>query len=221
MFAMTRSLLFAGLCVFCLAVPAADPEPDWDALDAQFSTRDVNEGELEFLTGRPQGRILRTTNRLTITPDSLHSGWVRLAQCQSSLDPIDSIQVLYRYTGMRGLRVVTARNMAGARVEANTVQLTGVQEGGEVCIEADVQVLNPDGQGGYRLRSGPFHRRFLDGYYPVELVYRVSWPQQRLSLRGAQPPAQPGHEVSMAPGSLSIDSLFEGKLVIELSFDKL
>jgi len=218
---MIRSLFFAGLCSFCLAAQAAEPEPDWEALDARFSTRDVNEGELEFLTERPQGRILRTTNRLTITLDSLHTGWVRLAQCQSSLDPVDSIQVLYRYTGMRDLRVVSARNMAGAQVEANTVQLSGVEEGGEVCIEADVRVLNPDGQGGYLLRSGPFHRRFLDGYYPVELVYRVTWPGDLLALRQAQPREQPGIALHVAPGELSIDALFEGKLVIELAFGPL
>jgi hypothetical protein len=218
---MTRSQCVAGLWMLCSVALAVEPEPDWDALDAQFSTQDINEGQLEFLLERPAGRILRTGNSLTITPDSLQTGWLKLAQCQSSLDPIDSVQVVYRYTGMRNLRVVSAHNMASAQVEANTVQLSGVQQGGEVCIEAEVQVLNPDGQGGYRLRSGPFHRRFLDGYYPVELAWRITWPPDRLALRQAQPREQPGLALHVAPGELSIDALFEGELVIELAFDKL
>jgi len=218
---MRRTLHLICLCIATAAVHAADPEPDWDALEAQHSAAAVNEGALEFLAQRPAGRILATRNSLTITSDSLQTGWVRLAQCQSGLDPIDSITVMYRYTGMRGLHVVSAHNMDSAVVEANTLQLGGVRDGGAVCIEADVQVLNPDDRGGYHLRSGPFYRRFLDGYYPAELSYRVTWPGGLMSLREVRPAAQPGIAVETTPGRLSVDALFEGKLTIELAFDSL
>ena len=216
-----NSLIVAGLCLWAAVVVAEDAEPDWDALEAGFSTSQVNEGELEFLTTRPAGRILKTTNTLTILPASLQDGWVRLAQCQSSLDPVDSITVQYRYTGMRDLKVISASNMDSAWVEGSTVQLRGVRQGGEVCIEAAVQVLKDDGAGGFSLRSGPFHRRFLDGYYPVELVYRITWPPEQLALREARPASVPGLALHSGPGELAIDALFEGKLVVELSFGRL
>ncbi len=210
------SLLFTAT-VTC----AADDEPDWEALEAQHGARNVNEGELEFLADKPQGRILHTSNYLTITQDSLNSGWVRLDQCQSNLDPIEAVEVVYRYHGMRNLGVVSSKAMASAQVEGSSVQMSGVLPGGEVCISAEVHVLHADGQGGYSLTSGPFHRRFLDGYYPLQLDYRILWPRGRLELVAVSPAAQPGISVYRQPGELAIDALFEGRLVIEVKFSAL
>ena len=167
----------------------------------------------------PERRVLQTRNRLTIGADSLASGWVALEQCQGNLDPVAAVEIVYRYHGLRGLRVASATAMDAAHVAGNTVQLTGVRPGGEVCIVAEVQVLKPDGAGGYRLQSGPFHRRFLDGYYPLALDYRVEWPAGRLVLVSVVPEAQAGFAVQTQPGSLQIDTLFEGRLTIELQFE--
>ena len=212
----TLALLFTGT-----AACVTDAEPDWDALEAQHESPSVNEGELEFLTDKPQRRILQTSNYLTITQDSLASGWVKLDQCQSNLDPVDAVEVVYRYDGMRNLRLVSSRQMASARVAGNSVQMTGVQQGGEVCISAEVHVLHPDGQGGYSLQSGPFHRRFLDGYYPLHLDYRVHWPRGKLEVVEVSPAAQPGFSVLKEPAELTIDTLFEGRLLIEVRFSAL
>ncbi len=205
-------LLSAGLPVL------ADEEPDWEALEAEYSVRDVSEGELVFLTQRPAGRILHTTNILTITPESLDSGWVGLEQCQSNLDPIDVVEVVYRYHGIRDLRVVSFQAMDEARVEGSSIQMRGVRQGGEVCISAGVRVLHADGQGGYFLQSGPFHRRFLDGYYPLELDYRIHWPAGLLALERVTPAAQAGMQIDRKPGALAIDTLFEGRLLIGIEF---
>jgi hypothetical protein len=205
------------LCNGALA-QATDAEPDWEALEAEHGTREVNEGELEFLTDKPQRRVLQTSNYLTITEDSLASGWVRLDQCQSNLDPVDAVEVVYRYQGMRNLRVVSSKDMAGAQVEGSSVQMRGVQQGGEVCISAEVHVLHADGQGGYSLQSGPFHRRFLDGYYPLHLDYRIGWPRGKLEVVNVSPAAQPGFSVVQTSAELAIDTLFAGRLVIEVNF---
>jgi hypothetical protein len=208
------------LCSGALA-QETDEEPDWEALEAQHGARDINEGELVFLTSKPQGRILQTGNYLTITPDSLNSGWVQLEQCQSNLDPIEAVEVVYRYHGMRNLRVISSRAMASAWVEGSSVQMTGVQPGGEVCISAEVHVLHADGEGGYSLQSGPFHRRFLDGYYPLQLDYRIRWPRGKLEVAGVSPAAQPGFSVLKDPAELAIDALFEGMLLIDVKFSVL
>lgn len=190
----------------------------WFASDDDEDTSDVNEGVLEFLQDADNRRILQTSNYITISADSLASGWVSLYQCQSNLDPVSAVEVVYRYHGLRNLQVVSSRQVQQATVEQNTVQLRGVGEGGEVCVRAEVRVLNPQGQDTYTLESGPFHRRFLDGFYPIQLDYRIHWPAEQLQLAAVEPASQPGFEVQDAAGSLEIDTLFEGKLLIRVGF---
>jgi hypothetical protein len=211
-------LFAAALVLMCQTAAASDDPEAWLEPDDDTSTRLVNEGDLEFLRDVQDRRVLQTRNWLTVTPGSLQHGWVDLHQCQGNLDPIDVVEVVYRYHGMRNLRVISTRGIKRARVEQNSVQMEQVQEGGEVCIEAEVQVLNSGGEGGYTLQSGPFHRRFLDGYYPVRLDYRIHWPADRLQLESVHPEMQEGFSVRVQPGELIIDTLFEGKLTIAVRF---
>ena len=211
----TRLLPAMGL-LLCVGAMAGDA--DWPDSVTAADIADVNEGALVFLAAVPERRVLRTRNRLIIDAGSLVSGWVALEQCQGNLDPVDAVEIVYRYHGLRGLRIVSARAVDSVRVAGSSVQLTGVHPGGEVCIAAEVQVLQPDGSGGYRLQSGPFHRRFLDGYYPLALDYRVEWPDDRLALVSVVPEVQPGFVVRSGSGTLHIETLFEGRLTIELRF---
>jgi hypothetical protein len=208
------------LCA-CLSLPAVqagvpeDPEA-WLESDAEPQGLAVNEGALEFLAGQPAGRVLRTSNWLTISAASLVNGWVELRQCQGNLDPVDKVEIVYRYRSMRKLRVLSARGVGSARIEGDTVQLTQVRAGAEVCIAAEVQVLMRQGDSRYALQSGPFHRRFLDGYYPVHLVYRVVFPPDLLVLETLWPPGQPGFSVEAGADGVRVDALFEGRLSIRL-----
>ena len=214
----TYPLLVAALMICGLSATADDDPEAWLESDDDTSIRLVNEGDLEFLRETPGRRILQTRNRLIITPGSLHNGWVELHQCQSNLDPVSAVEVVYRYHGLRKLRVVSTRAIGHARVENNSIQMTDVQKGGEVCIEAEVQVLNKTAAGQYRLTSGPFHRRFLDGYYPLRLDYRIHWPADMLQLGSVLPEMQEGFSVREQAGELTIDTLFEGMLTIEVRF---
>ena len=215
-----RFLCCAVLGLACVSATAGDDLEAWLESDDDGDAQAVNEGELEFLTD-PQGRrVLQTSNWLSVTHSSLQTGWVELQQCQANLDPVPAVEVVYRYHGLRDLQLVSSKNVARAWVAGNSVQLEDVTEGGEVCIRAAVQVLRPNGQGGYSLQSGPFHRRFLDGYYPVQLDYRVRWPADRLRLASVQPRAQTGYGLRKQRGELLIDTLFEGKLTIEVGFDR-
>ena len=211
-------LRVVALVMICLTAAASDDMEAWLEQDDDSRVQLVNEGSLDFIRDVQGRRVLQTRNWLTITPGSLHNGWVALHQCQSNLDPVPAVEVVYRYHELRNLRVISTRNIERAWVEQNSVQMVQVQEGGEVCIEAEVQVLKPDAEHGYRLQSGPFHRRFLDGYYPVRLDYRIHWPAERLQLALLYPHAQDGFSVREQPGELRIDTLFEGKLTIEVRF---
>jgi hypothetical protein len=199
------------------AIARDDPE-DWLDQEDDNRTLLVNEGHLKFHSGTPNHRVLQTRNWLTVTPGSLQTGWVALHQCQRNLDPVAAVEIVYRYEGLRNLRVISSRRIEHTRVEQNSIQMEQVQEGGEVCIEAEVQVLKIDGEGNYSLQSGPFHRRFLDGYYPVQLDYRIRWPADRLQLESVHPDRQEGFSIREQPGELIINTLFEGKLTIRIRF---
>jgi len=214
------SLLLPVMLAVSFLSASENPEA-WLQLDDDTSTRLVNEGDLEFLHETPDRRVLHTHNRLSITPGSLHNGWVQLYQCQSNLDPVSAVEVVYRYHGLRKLRVISTRGIQRAQVENNSVQMEQVGEGAEICIEAEVQVLNKTGAGQYQLTSGPFHRRFLDGYYPLRLDYRIHWPAGMLQLESVLPEIQEGFSVSEQAGELFIDTLFEGMLTIEVRFNTL
>jgi hypothetical protein len=211
--------LLVAVCIMMYGTAAANEDPDaWLQRDADDSTAQVNEGDLVFQPGTRGHRVLQTRNWLTITAESLQHGWVDLQQCQGNLDPVAAVEVVYRYHRLRNLRVISSRGIEHTRVEQNSVQMRQVQEGAEVCIEAEVQVLRPDGEGAYQLQSGPFHRRFLDGYYPVHLAYHLRWPADRLQLESVRPLTQQGFSPSKQPGELDIDTLFEGRLTIEVRF---
>ena len=161
-------MLLACLPLWCVAASAEDAEA-WLESDAEQRALAINEGELEFLATSPGQRILQTSNQLTLTADSLASGWVRLDQCQLNLDPVPALEIVYRYQDMRDLRIESFHGMERAWVEDGSVQMLNLEEGAELCISAGVQVLQPAGPGRYEIQSGPFHRRFLDGYYPLQL----------------------------------------------------
>jgi hypothetical protein len=207
-------MLLTCLPLLCGAAGAVD-EAAWFDSDAERQALAVNEGELEFLAVAT-GRVLQTSNRLTLTADSLADGWVRLDQCQGNLDPVPALEIVYRYQSMRDLRIESFHGMEQAWVEDGSVQMVNLGEGAELCISAAVQVLHPVGAGRYEIRSGPFHRRFLDGYYPLQLDYRVNYPAELLQVEAIQPAAQPGFSVVQQPGELKIAALFEGRLTIRV-----
>jgi hypothetical protein len=208
-------MLLVCMPLLCGGASAAE-EDAWFNDDAEQRALAVNEGELEFLDAAPGHRILQTSNRLTLTADSLADGWVRLDQCQGNLDPVPALEIVYSYQAMRDLRIVSFQGMERAWVEDSSVQMVNLQAGAVLCISAAVQVLHSVGAGRYEITSGPFHRRFLDGYYPLQLDYRLSYPADLLQVEVIQPAAQPGFSVLQQPGELRIDTLFEGRLMIRV-----
>ena len=200
---------------------ASDPDAaDWfDQAEAEEARlREINTGVLEFHPKAPDTRIHRLYNRLEIDSDSLRSGYVDLHQCHDSLDPIHRAEIRYRYKRMKGLRLDTWQGIERAWVEGDSVQMVNVEEGARLCIRAEVKVLRARVGGGYLLRSGPFHRRFLDGYFPMQVSLDIRYPETLLRLTHMDPQSQPGLEIRQDHGGLRVEALFSGMLTMEFGF---
>ncbi len=175
-------------------------------------------GELLFFTSPPAPLVLQSLNRLFIDEHSLGDGWVRMQQCYRSLDPVPDAEIVYAYGSMRGLRIESQTGIGKAMAAGDSVQLEDVGKDAELCVAAEIQILADNADGSYTLRNGPFHRRFLDGYFPMRVALDVYFPAERLRLLSVSPGVQPGFSVTQERGRVNIDSLFAGELTIEVVF---
>jgi hypothetical protein len=216
--------LAAGLCVLAWAyagtVTAA--EDDWAAwADEEARLRQaiarVNDGELSFLEQPPGSRVHRHMARVRILDSSLADGWVIMDQCHQGLDRVPVAQILFREGTTRAIEVLSSRNIGSAYPEANSVQLRAVADDAEICVRAETRALYPIDSGVFELRNGPFMRRFLDGYYPLQLSLRIEYPAG-IELADHTPEAQPGFAVALSPGLIEVESLFEGQLRTRFRF---
>jgi hypothetical protein len=76
--------------------------------------------------------------------------------------------------------------------------------------------MTPDGPAGeYRLSHGPFYRQFLDGYYPMQVQYRLEYPpdKARIGLRNRE--TITGADIRESDGAVAIDAHFAGRLNLE------
>jgi len=194
-------------------------EMDWenywpsDETDAIFDS--INDGELTFLDGPPENKVHHHHNTLIIQQDSLETGWVGLQQCHEHLDVFRQVQIVYRESRIRKLRIREFSNIGSAQVEGHTVQLTDVKPGASICLEAESKVLTKQKDGSYVLQNGPFMRKFFDGYFPMRVTLDVKLPPE-LTFTGIDPPQQKGFEVVENNHHLHLDAWFEGRLVTRI-----
>lgn len=214
---LPRAVLAFALLGGAPAAAATEPGPFVADEDIE-RLREVNEGELAFLPDMPPALVTRS--ELHIAPQSLDDGWVRMAQCQAGLDAVEAVEIRYDYAALRDLHIRVREGMREAWVEGQTVQLRGVRAGAHVCVGADVRILHRLEDGRYAIRSGPYHRRFLDGYFPMELQLLIRYPAERLAWTGLEPPPQRGLEVSARTGAVDIRARFVGRLTLELRFEE-
>jgi hypothetical protein len=179
----------------------------------------VNLGELQFLATPPPRTIPQSDNTFIINNDSLETGWVTLRQCHVDLDPVPVLEVVYQYKQMRQLQIVEQQHIDKAAVVGNSVQMEDIRKGNRLCVEARIRILYREGDT-FKLVNGPYHRRFLDGYYPYHVSFHVRYPSATLELIATQPKPQPGFKVDRSPGRIDIDAWFEGKLMTEMIFRK-
>ncbi len=180
---------------------------------------EVNDGDLRFLPNAPTDRLVHHhQNRITLTPDSLDSGWVRLEQCHQHLDPVPSSQIVYSQDRIRALRIVRTENIERAWVDENSVQMENIRHDALICIEAESLALRNDGPNAFVLNNGPYMRRFLDGYYPMRVTMTVNLGSTGLRFDSLTPTAQPGFRVDVSQTEVGYDTWFEGRLTTAIRF---
>jgi hypothetical protein len=224
--AKTGKLLF-GICfLFWMAGPSPGKELDAKELEAWFEDdastslphKEVNEGELVFLAKSPDPNVLYAMNRIELTEDSLSRGWAKIAHCYENLDAVYSSEIVYRYRQLKDLRLIESTNIGEAWIEGQSVQLKDTKKGARVCVtgEANMVRANPDGT--YSLQSGPYMRKYLDGYFPMHVSVEIVYPEASLQLIELKPDGLSGAGALETKGRLEIDVWFEGVLLIEARF---
>lgn len=179
---------------------------------------EVNDGDLRFLPKAPDRLAHHHQNRITLTPDSLSSGWVKLEQCHQHLDPVPNTQIVYGQDRIRALRIIRTENIERAWVDENSVQMENIRHDALICIEAESRALLSDGPHAYVLRNGPYMRRFLDGYYPMRVTMTVGLGGSGLRFDSLTPSAQPGFVLHVSQDEVGYDTWFEGKLTTAIRF---
>lgn len=217
MLRIVAGLALSGLLLTARAQADFDAEA-WFADDVEARTAAVNEGELTFLPEPPQRPVFASRNWLTLVPDSLVDGWVELVQCYEQLDAVPATEIVYRYREMRDLQVSRYDRIGTVRVSGNRIELNDVGRGASLCASAQIRILQATGPDRWQLRNGPFHRRFLDGYYPMRVDLSVRFPAELLEVVQASPAAQPGVETRQTDDAFQMTVRFAGRLTVELVF---
>ena len=218
---ISAALLLTNTSLMAKEMSASELEK-WFASDEltppSQQTDNVNEGNLVFLLQKPATDVHHHQNRLIIDSQSLTSGWVRLQQCHNHLDKVSRIQINFRKGKVKHINIISSQNIEQAWVESNTVQLKNVGKDAKICVEAVTRALHANDDGSFSLRSGPFMRRFLDGYYPMHVSMQVSFSGTGLHLASVSPASQQGFQVWKHPGQIGYEAWFEGRLKTELKF---
>lgn len=215
-----KSVAMFSLLPLLLSV-ALSAGPVNAATDLSFeSAARVNEGSLHFLETAPTKPVHHHQNQIVIDRDSLDSGWVSLTQCHDHLDAVPLAQITFREGFIRNLKVDSAVRIEEAWIEGASVQLRNVEPEARLCLSAQTRAFHDTGNGYYNLTNGPYLRKFLDGYYPMQVTLEIRYPAELLNLIDVTPPAQPGFSVDEHPGFIRVDTLFEGELQTLIQFEK-
>ncbi|MBI5611911.1 MAG: hypothetical protein HY942_02405 [Gammaproteobacteria bacterium] len=185
---------------------------------ATLAAPEINEGALQVLPEPPAEPAHHHHKHLTISAESLDTGWVTDRQCHYQLDQVGAMEVTFAPGRVRALEIARAEHIEKAWVEGSSVQLKNVGPNAVLCIHSENRILERDpSTGAYLLTSGPYMRRFLDGYFPLRVSLQLDYPAQLLVLKEIDPPEIRPH-ATLRPGQLRLDAWFEGRLVLRLTF---
>ncbi len=215
-----KSVAMRSRLPLLLAV-ALSADPTSAATDLTFeSAALVNEGSLHFLETAPAKPVHHHHNRIVIDAGSLESGWVSLSQCHEHLDAVPLAQITFREGFIRNLKVDSADRIEQAWIEGASIQLRNVEPGATLCLSAQTRAFRNTGNGYFNLTNGPYMRKFLDGYYPMRVTLDIRYPEELLNLIDVTPPTQPGFALDERPGSIRVDTRFEGELQTLIQFER-
>ena len=193
-------------------------EEKWLNSEDDIDTSHINEGKLEFLKASENQNVLHSINNLTIKKSSIDDGWVNLQQCYQHLDAIKSTAISYKYRFMKNLKLISYRNIDNVTIHDQSIELTNIKNNSEICIEAEVRIFYQNPDLSFSLINGPFHRRFLDGFYPYHVTLDITYPDDSLSFTKSTPKQSSLFSIERKKGKLLINTYFEGMLNTEIRF---
>ncbi|MEO1765813.1 hypothetical protein [Thiobacter aerophilum] len=210
-----------GLSLAALAQDMSQQElEDWFNDDTSARIAAVNTGELVFLATPPAKPVHHHHNILTVDDRTLASGWAELRQCHGNLDRVFATQIVFRPERVRNLVILSREGIGQAWVEGATVQLRDIGPNARICLRLQSQVLMPNADGTYHVNSGPFMRRFLDGYYPMHVTMEVRLRTRHLRFLDITPASQQGFQVRVTAHQVRFDTWFEGRLQTLIRFTR-
>ncbi|MDG4867828.1 alpha/beta hydrolase [Guyparkeria sp. 1SP6A2] len=221
------------LTLAAMPARAEDTEAAWEAAWKEAEKREreeqrllekarnVNEGDLVFLDASPEpGAPPGLEKRIHLTAESLKTGWAGMEQCHYNLDPVPAVEVVYQGARTRAIEITRSEGVGTAVVEGDSIQMRDIRKGATLCVRAESKALEAlPGDAGFLLENGPFMRRFLDGYYPMQVELVIEWPAGLLELVETGPAEQPGHAVAQNDHSVTIRAHFEGRLVSQVRLE--
>ncbi|MCU7941341.1 MAG: hypothetical protein KZQ87_01545 [Candidatus Thiodiazotropha sp. (ex Cardiolucina cf. quadrata)] len=212
-------LLLLYLLPWCAT---AEEEPfEFPDEDLESTIEAVNEGDLEFLLTPPAESVHHHINRIRISEGSLHDGWVELQQCHRHLDAVPHLEIVYHPKRIRHIKLLRAENIGTSRVIDSRIELRDVRHGASLCLQAESQSLHRSGPHSYQLRNGPYMRRFLDGYFPMQLTLQVDFPADKIRFIAMHPlPLDTGY-ARLRDDRIYWNGWFQGKLFTEIDFQRL
>lgn len=216
-FMLTSSLIFTSLTYAKEFLSPAELEK-WFNSDDELPTAKVNDGELTFLTTKAKKETFHSVINIIVNQNSIDNGWVKLTQCYANLDPIHRTAIVYRNKFIKDLTVTSIENIKSAKVSGNKVLLQDVGGNASLCVSLNSRTFYQNKDLSFSLVNGPYHRKFLDGYYPYHLNLSIHY-DSKLKFKYSLPKSQAGFEVKQVPNSLLIDTLFEGRLKTEFRFN--
>lgn len=183
--------------------------------DPEAAVNAVNEGVLTFLLKPPVKAVHHHHNTLTISPQSIRTGWVKLSQCHKNLDKFPRAEIVYNKHRVRKIKLTMHKNIEKAWVEGGRIQLENVGANAIVCMQAESKALRLQPDGSFIIQNGPFMRKFLDGYYPMRVSMDILLPKG-LSYSSVTPVEQKGFSIQQNGRNIHFDAWFEGRLVTRI-----
>ena len=215
---ITLFFLFVFPSLQAEAAPTAEELEKWFLSDELTPPTQSSDSQLTFIARPADKPALHSVNEITISPQSIKTGWVNLMQCYKHLDPVPEMEVVYNYKNIRKLSVIKTKNIERVFIKGQSVQLENVVKNAQLCVTSEVRIFYKNKDGSYKLVNGPFHRRFLDSYFPFHLTLKVNYPSTQLKFINSKPKPQFGFTVKQSNNTLLIDSYFTGKLYTEIIF---
>ncbi len=217
LFVFIFSLFFSSTALAKEYLSPAELEK-WFNSDDELPTSKVNDGKLIFLTSNSKKNIFHSVINIFVDQNSIDNGWTKLTQCYSNLDPIHRTAVVYRKNLIKNLKVLSSKNIKITKVSGNKVFLQDVTKDATLCIGAKARNFYQNDDKSFSLVNGPYHRKFLDGYFPYHLKLNIHYIP-KLKFNYGTPKQQSGFQVKQDSNSLLIDTLFKGRLKTEFRFN--